>query len=72
MMRKTIGLLALCAMIPPLAHAYLDPGNGSMMIQLLLAGLAGLIVSLKLLWRRMLAYFNRSKSRSGDDQKPSV
>lgn len=37
------------------AHAYLDPGSGSMMLQLLLGGAAGLVVVLKLYWHRLLA-----------------
>jgi hypothetical protein len=32
------------------AHAYLDPGSGSMLLQLLLGGVAGLAVVLKLYW----------------------
>ncbi len=36
------------------AAAYLDPGSGSMIIQLLLGGVAGLIVIIKLFWRRIL------------------
>lgn len=37
------------------ACAYLDPGSGSMMLQLLLGGTAGLVVVMKLYWRRLLA-----------------
>jgi hypothetical protein len=36
------------------AHAYLDAGSGSMLVQLLLGGTAGLVVLLKLYWRRLL------------------
>jgi hypothetical protein len=32
------------------AHAYLDPGSGSMLLQLLLGGVAGLAVVFKLYW----------------------
>ena len=35
------------------AQAYLDPGNGSMLLQLLLGGVAGLTVLLKLFWHRL-------------------
>jgi len=34
------------------AHAYLDPGTGGMMLQLLLAGIAGLGIWLKMNWKR--------------------
>jgi hypothetical protein len=43
------------------AHAYLDPGAGSMLLQLLLGGLAGLVVLAKLYWRRLIGFFKRSR-----------
>jgi hypothetical protein len=50
-------LVALCALALALAarpaHAYLDPASGSMMLQLLLGGLAGAAVALKLFWRKL-------------------
>jgi hypothetical protein len=38
-------------------EAYLDPGNGSMLVQLLLGGAAGIGVILKLNWLRLRAWF---------------
>jgi hypothetical protein len=35
--------------------AYLDPGAGSMMLQVLLGGSAAVLVLLKLTWRRLLS-----------------
>ncbi|MFZ0257135.1 MAG: hypothetical protein WAN46_16145 [Gammaproteobacteria bacterium] len=37
------------------AHAYLDPGTGSMILQIILGGVAGLMVALRLYWHRILA-----------------
>jgi hypothetical protein len=34
--------------------AYLDPGSASMILQMLVGGLAAVAVSLKLFWRRIL------------------
>lgn len=50
------------------AHAYLDPGSGSMILQLLLGGVAGLAVILKLYWRRFLALFGISVEKKGDGE----
>ena len=36
------------------AYAYLDPGSGGMMVQLLLGGIAGVGVLCRLYWRRLL------------------
>ncbi len=45
------------------AHAYLDPGTGSMILQLLLGGLAGMAVVLKLYWHRLKALFGRRAAK---------
>jgi hypothetical protein len=37
------------------AYAYLDPGSGSMVLQVILGGVAGFILLLKLFWHRILA-----------------
>jgi hypothetical protein len=40
------------------AWAYLDPGTGSMMLQLLLGGVAGAMVVGKLYWHRFRGFVN--------------
>lgn len=37
------------------AHAYIDPGSGSILLQLLLGGFAGAVVVVKLYWQRLKA-----------------
>ena len=37
--------------------AYLDPGSGSMLLQLLLGGVAALAVIVKLYWNRFVSLF---------------
>ena len=39
------------------AFAYLDPGTGSMMLQLLLGGVAGALVVGNLYWQRIKTFF---------------
>ena len=39
------------------AHAYLDPGTGSMILQVLLGGVAGVMLAGKLYWQRFLSLF---------------
>jgi hypothetical protein len=41
---------------PTSAEAYLDAGSGSMLLQLVLGGVAGLLVILKLYWQRVLSF----------------
>jgi len=46
-------------------HAYVDPGSGSMLLQLLLGGVAGLGVIAKLYWRRIVERFSRTPTEPG-------
>lgn len=40
------------------ARAYLDPGTGSAILQMTLAGLMGALFVLKTYWRSLIAYFS--------------
>ncbi len=50
------------------AHAYIDPGTGSMMLQGLIALIAGLALGIRLKWQAIKEYFHRrSKNRSSQE-----
>lgn len=44
------------------AWAYLDPGTGSMILQLLIASIAGALVVIKMYWYKLKKFFSREKS----------
>jgi hypothetical protein len=46
---------------PSSAYAYVDPVAGSMLLQLLLGGIAGLLVFARLFKQRFLRFFGREK-----------
>lgn len=61
-------LYTLCILLTSLlasspVYAYLDPGSGSVLLQGLLAGTAGLIAVLKLYWQRFKAGFLQLKNK---------
>jgi len=58
-------LIALVISSQPV-FAYLDPGSGSMFLQLLLGGVAGLAVIGKLYWRKLWRMFGK---KTDDDEK---
>ena len=67
----TIVAAALCSwcsilLLTSPAQAYLDPGSGSMFLQLLLGGVAGLTVLLKLFWHRLRQLFGLSAKEEPD------
>jgi hypothetical protein len=47
-------------------HAYLDPGSGSFIIQLLIGVLAGLGILLKVYWKKVTGFFSRTKAKDAD------
>jgi hypothetical protein len=49
--------------------AYLDPGSGSMVLQMLLGGIAGLAVALKMFGKRIFRFFAFWKR---DDVEPKA
>jgi hypothetical protein len=51
------------------AHAYLDPGTGSLILQVILGGIAGIAILGKLFWNRFKALFQFSNHKIDGDKK---
>lgn len=49
------------------AYAYLDPMTGSLILQMLVGGVAGVAVVVKLYWQRVKGFFKRSPSNPKDE-----
>lgn len=49
-MKKMAIFWALMAFLPAPAYAYLDPGTGTMIVQAVVAGIAGALVTIKIYW----------------------
>lgn len=54
---------------PDSAHAYIDPGSGSIIIQAIVAAVVGMAVTLKLFWQKIkmsvLSLFSRRQKEEG-------
>ena len=50
------------------AYAYLDPGTGSMMLQVILGGIAAVGVAIKLYWHRLRAALGMAKKEDSEDE----
>lgn len=60
-----MAVLALFTTTP--AWAYLDPGTGSVLLQIILGGIAGLAVAGKLMWHRVKDMLGFKTTLSEDD-----
>ena len=54
---------------PENTRAYLDPGTGSYIVQLILAGLLGGVFAAKVFWKEIKAFFKNLFSRKDKDHK---
>jgi hypothetical protein len=52
----------------PSAFAYLDPGTGSMLLQVILGGIAAVGVALKLFWHKIRIALGMSKKPAAEDE----
>ena len=54
------------------AHAYLDPGTGSMFLQLLIGSIAAGLIMIRVYWERVKSFFSSrfSKLRLSEDNSP--
>ena len=62
-----ICILLLCC-VP--AHAYIDPGTGSALIQGLVAAVAAIGVTVKLYWHRIIGFLSLKKDSDDDSLSP--
>lgn len=67
----TVAAVLLIILFPAPAKAYLDPGTGSYIFQILLAALLGALFSLKMFWKKIKLYFSTkfTKKNPGDEIK---
>jgi hypothetical protein len=65
--------LAICAILATSGsvYAYIDPGTGSYILQIVIAGLVGAAFTLKIFWKRILIFFSRGASKKGAKEDPS-
>ncbi len=66
--RPTFSFAALAfalAVLPGIAHAYLDPGTGSYILQIVVGALLGGLFAVGIFWRRVIAFVRGLFSRRG-------
>lgn len=62
-------ILAILCMPRP-AAAYLDPTSGSLLLQIILGGVAGLAVIFKLFWHRLRGWFRPGREEQDPNPNP--
>lgn len=63
-----LGMLVVVSLgLPAAAHAYIDPGTGSFVIQGIIAAVVGAGVAIKMFWGRIKAAITGKPEEPGDD-----
>ena len=65
--RRAVAVLALAAGIAGPAQAYIDPGTGSMLLQVIGAGIAGAIFYFRELRIKVMSLFSRREAPAAED-----
>jgi hypothetical protein len=55
----TTSTLIALSTLPSVAHAYLDPGSGSMIVQVLIGAVAGSLFLIKQYWFKIKSFFKK-------------
>jgi len=69
-MHKKLVVFACLAMlfaVPRTAHAYLDANTGSLILQILVGGVAGLALVGKLMWHRITRFLGIRQPENEED-----
>lgn len=66
-------VLSLLLLIEPLSvHAYIDPGSGSLLVQMLIASVVGVSVGIRAFWGRIRLLFLRKKDISAPSDESKI
>ena len=57
--KDAVALSTVLSLLVSPAHAYLDPGTGSVLLNAILAGLVGAGVTVKIYWEKLRLWFEK-------------
>ena len=61
-------VLSVGIAVPLTAQAYIDPGSGSLILQVFIGGGVAIIVAIKLYWKKIVAFVTLKKASEKDDE----
>ena len=57
-----VAMFLFCSYLSGDVHAYLDPGTGSMALQLLVGGVVAVLATIRVYWGRLKSFAARRRS----------
>ena len=65
-----VWLLLIFAFGSHSAHAYLDPGSGSFLFQIIIGGILSAMFAIKLYFRKIKNFFSKKNIQKDNNEKP--
>ncbi|MCK5057773.1 MAG: hypothetical protein KAT34_14025 [Candidatus Aminicenantes bacterium] len=69
MTKKIAALCALFFLLTPGIFAYIDPGTGSYLVQILIAALVSVSLGVKIFWKNIKFFFKKVFSKDKPDSQ---
>jgi hypothetical protein len=66
-MKHLVLLLSLLLLFTKDSEAYIDPGSGSYVLQLLVASFFAILFAIKMFWRNIKAFFSRTGGKDNQN-----
>ena len=61
-------IFAIYIIFPVVAYCYIDPGTGSFIIQIIIAGIVGILIVIKIFFKRFKDFFGKRKNNSKKEE----
>ena len=71
-MHQLIFTTSIFLLVPNLAYAYLDLGTLTIFFQVIVAGIVGSILTIKLWWRSFVNFFKKSSDQKNKSKKDDI
>ena len=66
---NVLSLSLLCIVLSTdISFAYIDPGSGSMLLQVLIASILGILTVIKIYWARLKSGFSRNSEKTNSEE----
>lgn len=66
----TVLVLGFSLLVIPVANAYIDPGSGSYMLQMVVGAFLGISLAIKVFWHKITGFFTgRNRAEDKEEQQ---
>ena len=64
-----IYLFLFFSLLATKAHAYIDPGSGSIIIQAIIGAIATVVTTASIYWNKLKNFFNKNKKKDDEENE---